>query len=345
MAAMYDVGTPVGGERKFRRIGSPLQEMDGIVGELDFEDEPAPCTPPQAQPVTMEGIAALLSTTLDEKLASVTQQVSQLGVDVGDLKKKVADVVENEDMMQTRVENLQIHMDIMDKDVKQMKEAMASGSVARTARPDGSDTATPRSRTEIGYDTVFVGGLGGFNDKHDAEKWLTDQMWWSYAPMPTEWYFKGNEFQSKLFAKFGSSAEADTALQKIKNINVKYNDKEIFAKIELPLEIRLTRSQLFLAKDILVDNGFDKHSLWVETSTNTLQCGKDDVVLAINIDKGQLRASFEPGVDAEGLSWADYIEKEQAFVKSLADANEKLAKNKAPSKGLGKGKAKGEKHY
>ena len=95
MAAKYDVGTPVGGERKMRRIGSPLQERDGIVGVLDFEDEPAPRTPPQAQPVTMEGIAALLSTTLDAKLASLTQKVSQLGVDVGALKKKGANVANN----------------------------------------------------------------------------------------------------------------------------------------------------------------------------------------------------------------------------------------------------------
>ena len=44
-------------------------------------------------------------------------------------------------------------------------------------------------------------------------------------------------------------------------MNLKYKDKDIFAKIELPLEIRLTRSQLFLAKDVLVDQGFDKHGL------------------------------------------------------------------------------------
>ena len=67
-------------------------------------------------------------------------------------------------------------------------------------------------------------------------------------------------------------------------------------------------------------------------------------MLTMKIDKGQLHAAFEPGLGTDGLSWADYIEKEQVFVKGLADANDKWAKNKAPSKGLGKGKDKGERH-
>ena len=156
---------------------SPLQEMDGAVCELHYdqeEDEPVPLTPPQAQPVTMAGIAALLSATLDAKLAPVTQKVSKIGVDMDNLKKRVAEVAENEDMMQTNIENMQVHMDIMDKDVKQMKAAMENDSAAWAARPDISRTATPRSQEEIGYDTVFVGGFDGFKDEGEAEKWLPD---------------------------------------------------------------------------------------------------------------------------------------------------------------------------
>ena len=33
-AQTYDVGTPLGGERKYRRVRSPLQEMDGVDGSF-----------------------------------------------------------------------------------------------------------------------------------------------------------------------------------------------------------------------------------------------------------------------------------------------------------------------
>ena len=47
MAEKYDVGTPIGGERKSRRLHSPLQEMDGVDRQLSFEEEeePVPATP------------------------------------------------------------------------------------------------------------------------------------------------------------------------------------------------------------------------------------------------------------------------------------------------------------
>ena len=220
---------------------------------------------------------------------------------------------------------------------------MENGPASQAASSDISRTATPRNQTETGCDTMFVGGLDGFKNKHEAEKWLADQMWWSYAPEPKDWYIKGDDFKGKLFAKFGSPAEAGTALQKVQKLNLKYEDKVIFAKIDLPLEVRLTKSQLFLAKDALVGHGFDKQGLWVDTNTNTLNCGKD-IVLAANVNKGQLCPSFEPGLDEHGLSCSDYIGKEQVFAKGLADANEKLAKNKAPSKGLGKGRGKGDRN-
>ena len=158
---------------------------------------------------------------------------------------------------------------------------MGSDSVAWAARTATSGTGTPRSQKETGYDTVFVGGLDGFKDSNDAEKWMGDQLWWSYAPMPQEWYFKGSEFKGKLFAKLGSPTEADTAITMIKRMNLKYEDKQIFAKIELPLEIRLVKSLLFVGKNVLVgEQNFDKYGLGVDAGENILKCG-EDVVFAV----------------------------------------------------------------
>ena len=66
MAAKYDLGTPLGGERRVRRIGSPLQEMDEMPDallpkEIDF-DEIGHERDTQASPpgVTIDAIAVLL---------------------------------------------------------------------------------------------------------------------------------------------------------------------------------------------------------------------------------------------------------------------------------------------
>ena len=49
---------------------------------------------------------------------------------------------------------------------------------------------------------------------------------------------------------------------------------------------------------------------------------------------GKLEVKFEEG-------WAEYYADSKEFEKTLHDANERLSKSKAPSKGVGKGKAKG----
>ena len=97
MEGKYDLGTPIGGERKMRRVHSPLHEMDGIVGALVFEDEgveaSVPATPKEDEPVTMAAIAQLLNSALDQKLTAVTQKMervqSELKKDVTDLKEEV----------------------------------------------------------------------------------------------------------------------------------------------------------------------------------------------------------------------------------------------------------------
>ena len=94
MAAKYDVGTPIGGDRKYRRIHSPLHEMDDVIGQLDFsedssEEVPAPTTPNDAEPVTLAAIASISASTLDAKLGPVSQTMDRLEGDMEDLKKNM----------------------------------------------------------------------------------------------------------------------------------------------------------------------------------------------------------------------------------------------------------------
>ena len=84
MADRFDVGTPLGGERKYRRVCSPLHEMDDVSQQLFKDDDleekqvPVPTTPSRAQPVTLEGIAALL----DNRLKPVVHAESKGGIEL-----------------------------------------------------------------------------------------------------------------------------------------------------------------------------------------------------------------------------------------------------------------------
>ena len=95
----YDLGTPLGGERKTRRRHSPLQEMD-VTGV--WKDDENPATPAEAiarnllpdlalenQQLTLASIGALL----DQKLAPVCSAVSETKKAIDKLR---AEVEENE---------------------------------------------------------------------------------------------------------------------------------------------------------------------------------------------------------------------------------------------------------
>ena len=85
MADKYDMGTPLHGERKFRRIRSPLNEMDDVVADLFWDNEPVPQTPEDAHTMhvgasssnngLLSQISALLDAKFDEKLAPMTEKL------------------------------------------------------------------------------------------------------------------------------------------------------------------------------------------------------------------------------------------------------------------------------
>ena len=157
-----------------RRTRSPLQEMDSIVGELDFDE--APATPPSATPVTLEAIAGLL----DAKLSPVVQSVYNLKKEVAELKG-----------MQPDIERLQASMAAMQIRVEKLEHILPTGPVAphqvpdwlsgklsemeseldgiKAARPDHANDAEEKR-------TAVVGGLSSSNSLDNASQWLMDEL-------------------------------------------------------------------------------------------------------------------------------------------------------------------------
>ena len=323
MEEKYDLGTPLCGERKSRRLQSPLQEMDGVVTQLFCDDAPVPQTPSDAQPVTMAGIAAVLAATLDEKLAPMSQNISRLESQVGDLKKQVT---ENEDMMNVNMENMTKRMDAMEEDVKQHKAFLAASALStpRVSRGDSS---------EDNHVAVF-GGFKGAGSKKEVDEWLWDVLWKAGAAEPVETYIKGDmgDYNGLVFGKYNSKAERDTAVNMTQRSEQEYDGHRIWSKIDLPLKVRVCQNILFGAKRLLVDWGFDRKGLWADMDEQTLTCGSD-VILSLDVSDGL--------VLKYGEGWEAYMSQDDDTWKKMVQvAQQKLSRGQKPTKGVGKGKRK-----
>ena len=76
---------------------------------------------------------------------------------------------------------------------------------------------------------------------------------------------------------------------------------------------------------------YDKGSLWVDTDCMAMKVGAE-TILSLTVVGGRLQPSF-------GEGWETEVKGEE-FSKILDEANEKLAKNRPPTKGVGKGKSR-----
>ena len=154
---------------------------------------------------------------------------------------------------------------------------------------------------------------------------------------PIQNYIKGefSSFNGVAFGKYSSAVERDAAVEAVRKASLEYGGQKVWAKPEQPLETRALQSVLFGVKKMLVDWGFDKKSLWADTSDMSLSCG-NDLVIKMTVDNKT--PTIEYGVEWETYLMPDGTNK---TVTGLLDAaKEKLQRSSAPSKGLGKGKGK-----
>ena len=110
---------------------------------------------------------------------------------------------------------------------------------------------------------VVLGGLSALENLEYAKKWITNKMWNSYGPCPTEMYCKG-EFKGILFAKFGTKGEHDTAIQIMRKGRCSERGHQVWMKPDLPIEDRVRHSFVFNVKYLLLKRwGWEKRAIWV----------------------------------------------------------------------------------
>ena len=207
MARAHEIGTPMGAERKSRRVGSPLQEMDGMNTEQDesrdhetwtrqpiFDVEPQ--TPPAARPeVTLEAIGLLLKA----ELAPVKETVDNLGRNLSDMKVSVD---ERFRMLQQTTESHTLRIQQLEQGGggAATPESNASWTTQLTAleqelaslKKYWSGTDSAKTRPDESSCTAVIGGLDALPDLDAAKDWVSNKLWELYGPWTQEMYSKGN---------------------------------------------------------------------------------------------------------------------------------------------------------
>lgn len=142
---------------------------------------------------------------------------------------------------------------------------------------------------------------------------------------------KGSDFRGILFAKFDTAAERDSAVSLLRDAGLKHNGQEVWAKEDLPLEVRAAKNYLLSLKRTMKEWGFDH--IQVDEGFTSLSVGPE-LVVSTTLVAGKLTPTWHSGWG----SWDEFQNSPE--LRALADKSEEML-NRAGSGGKGKGAAKG----
>ena len=337
MATEHEIGTPLSGEHKQRRLHSPLQEMDyapmtcGFMRQPEFDVEPQ--TPERATPVTLESIGALLRGEINPVMNTITNLERQMATmnlaaerRFSAIESKIADSTAR---------------------IQKLEDSMAQGATPRSddslwskltlMEQEIASLKTSGDHAEDGYcreRTVIIGGLGTLSSVEEAKKWITDQLWHLYGPQPGDIFTKG-DFKSVIFAKFASKGQRDTAANLLQKARMTEGGSPVWARPDHPLEMRVLRSLVFGTKYVMKQWGYS--GLWAdaEEGTGVLWYGSD-LVFSVKIVDRNLSIDYGPG-------WEEFLNDDgfPDFTDKLAALNNKLQQARPLNKGVPKGTGKG----
>ena len=190
--------------------------------------------------------------------------------------------------------------------------------------------------------TAVIGGLGGFPNVDATKDWVSNTLWELYGPWPQEMYTK-SESNGMLFAKFNTSIERDTAVRLLRGAKCEENGKQIWAKADKPVEIRVLQSLVFGTKHAL-GKYYEKNQIWGDIAepekSGELWLGNDKLFTA-KVTDNHITITFSENCES-WLVHDDYPE----FQAIIVAVKTKLAsakgggKSKSKSK-VGKGMGKG----
>jgi len=180
---------------------------------------------------------------------------------------------------------------------------------------------------------VVMGNIPKAENFEQAEAWFRKRCSETNTPLPREVYIKG-DFKGLIFAKCSSVAHRDQVIAIVRNCPGGVFPKP-WAKVDQPFDIRTAESALSSIKRMLIDWGYNKSAVRVDTDTNTLKIMNKEVAKA-EVNDFVLKLTW---CDGEWAEWEE-LQNSEDYVKIQAVAKERLEKAKSSGSGDGKGKGK-----
>lgn len=188
--------------------------------------------------------------------------------------------------------------------------------------------------------TAVIRGLGDIGNFEEAKQWVKNKMHATSGPavFDKDCYFKGGVFQGMMFIKFGTVTERNAAIERFKSQGFTVGTKSVYAKADLPVEVRSARAFLFGLKDMLEAWEVPKESSWVNVSSGVLEVAGSQVASASVKDDKFVLTWLDP-------AWKTWDALQQsAELKALVDKAQgaldrsKTTKTNTTGKSKGKGK-------
>ena len=298
---------------------------DGVDGLL-----PPPAPPPITSEVTLEAIGQLF----DTKLIPLNESLNRILGDLNQFKKSVREEFDTIGMKMTIVEDFNSKMSArvscLEDEIKQMKLTTFSASAL--------DQGSTRNNT------IVVGNLPGeaTNTFEAAQGWVKkhcDQHGLAHF-QTTDMYCKTN-FVGLVFVKCGSPTDKDKLLSSITEVakpTAHLKTKNLFAKPDQPMDIRMAESCLLRMKRMLGDWGYNKTCIKVEGDfSKTLSVAGKIIVKAV-VQDYKLVLQW---TDGEWESWQDLqSSQELSTIKEEVQGKLTAAKEMGLTKGKGKNSQK-----
>lgn len=359
------IDTPIGGERKARRVRRPLQELDGMTAETDKEDARATAvkasedfvrqpefeSPPQSPrpqgrkkdevPLTSQVTLEAISKLLDQKIEPVVSSVDNLPLDLGLFKKhvneelasmglKLKEVQRQSSEANTKVQELERNfngekkataVDIASQITKVLKEMNI------TAQTTGVQNEEPL--------TIVIGSIQNAGSVEQAKEWVSKRCDTKNIPQPIDMFSKSSESGGVLFAKCLSVNHRDYMIMCIREAPGSSPGKA-WAKVDQPIDARTADSILVGFTRMLVDCGYNKQAVNVNTITKVITVAGTEVLKAV-VENCQLMLK---SCDSDWEKW-DALQTAEKLTRIRGDAQPKLDRAKNFAQGDTKGKGKG----
>ena len=356
MAEDHSIGTPPSGERKQRRLHSPLQEMDGVPDQNMFFRQPRfdvePHTPEAPKTDAAEAAVASSSSVTLEGIRGLLQQ------EIAPMRTAITQMEQKMDLLSISTET---RYQVIEARLREGEERLKAleGQRSGTSTPGSEQTwatqmskledelnelrkssSTGQSPTDEYECSIVLGGLDAMPSLTEATTWVNNRLWELYGPDAQEVYCKG-EYRGIIFVKFSTTGKRRDALRLLKNADCTDGGHDVWIKPNKPLELRVLYSLVFGAK-FQLSKYYDKKTIWADVddrqTRGELWLGCDKIFTA-TVKDHDLKVDYEQG-------WQEWINSEEypEFTTTLNHIKQKLSASPSTGGTKGKGKSKAGKH-